>query len=1046
MTLARTLLLPPLLAFLTTGLDLIAQSPSPAPTAPVAGAASRATGTITGRVLGSDGNTFLERVRVTVEGTTTETFTDDTGFYRLDAVPAGPARVTLYYTGMTPNTAVVNVTAGETARHDVSLVAAGRKDPAGSVTELDAYVVTTSREMSGAAIAINEQRFAPNNKTVVATDELGFIPEGNVAEFIKFLPGVSIESVGGFARSISLNGVPPEYVPVTIDGFSVATANPAGGTTRDVSLDMLSINNLARIEVIFSPTPESLGSALAGSVNMIPRSSFERAKPVVDWNLYLLMRDNARDFHKTPGPQRATTRKVHPGFDFTYLKPVNKNFGFTIAAGTSTNYLNQDYILNTWRGASAGTNGTTFPNTTFDQPYLSSTAVRDNTKESTRNSFSTTVDARLGAHDRLTFSFQFSSTSFANMSRNLTFNVGATDVGGFTPFSTRGRTGAGSLGLANTGQTRDNRTVMPTLTWRHTGPVWQAEAGLGYSRASHTLRNMDRGLFNTTAAQRTGVTVSFADVFYLRPGIITVTDGTTGAPVDPYKLSNYALLNATGSEQHTVDSQRTAYANLRRAFDWRVPIVLKSGFDFRRQERDLEAPTTSVTYVGADGRASTTLAGGDDAALPFLDPGASRRFPPFGFPRVEWISNEAVLEHYRANPAQFTTAPNSDYRSIIANSKFAQESVSSVYLRADVDLLRGRLKLVGGVRVEQTNINADGPRTDPTLNYQRTAAGALVLDAAGRPVPIATDNIGISRLTFLRRAAHVEKEYLRLFPSLNASYNVRENLVARAAVYQSIGRPNLNVYAGGLTLPDTELPPSATNRIAVNNAGIKAWTAKTVNARLEYYFQGVGQISIGGFRRDYENFFQTVTFSPPADFFELFGVDPAVYGGYPVATQRNLTEIVKTSGVDFSYKQVLTGLPNWARGVQVFANASAQRVTGAASSNFYGYVPRTYSWGTSLTRQKFNLRANWNYRGRQRTGAGLATDPQSFFWTSKRLNVDLGGEYYFRRGFAVFANLRNVTNALEDIEVTGPLTPPHAQLRSRQDFGSLWTFGLKGSF
>ena len=78
-------------------------------------------------------------------------------------------------------------------------------------------------------------------------------------------------------------------------------------------------------------------------------------------------------------PQRAATRKVHPGFDFTYLKPVNKNFGFTISAGTSTNYLNQDFIQNTWRGASAETNGTTFPHTTPDRPYLSSTAVRDNT-------------------------------------------------------------------------------------------------------------------------------------------------------------------------------------------------------------------------------------------------------------------------------------------------------------------------------------------------------------------------------------------------------------------------------------------------------------------------------------------------------------------------------------------------------------------------------------------------------------------------------------------------------------------------------------------
>jgi TonB-dependent receptor len=632
------------------------------------------------------------------------------------------------------------------------------------------------------------------------------------------------------------------------------------------------------------------------------------------------------------------------------------------------------------------------------------------------------------------------------MSRTLTFNVGAVDPGGFTLFSTRGRTGSGSLVLANTGQTRDNRTVMPTLVWRHTGPVWRADAGFGYSQARHTLRNMDRGLFNTTNAQRTGVTISFADIFYLRPQVITVTEGASATPVDPYKLANYALLSTTGSEQHTSDVKRTAYASLGRSFDGRVPVTLKAGIDVRQAQRDLQGFSSSFSYVGRDGRASTTLAGGDDAALPFLDAGASLRVAPFGFPRIEWVSNEAVLESYRANPTHFVPNANSEYRSIVSASKFAQETVSSAYLRGDVEFLQRRLKFIGGVRAEQTNVTADGPLNDPTRNFQRTANGTLILGANGRPLPVTTDALATSRLTFLERAAHAEKEYLRLFPSLNASYQMRENFVVRAAVYETIGRPNFNQYAGGVTLPDTESPPTGANRIVVNNAGIKAWSARTVNARLEYYFAGVGQISIGGFRRNYEDFFEAVTFRAPAEFFELYGIDPSVYGGYDVATQRNIPGTVKTSGVDFSYKQSLTSLPPWARGVQVFANASAQRVTGEAAENFYGYVPRTFSWGVSLTRQKFNLRANWNYRGRQRTGSGAAFDPASFTWGSKKLNLDLQGEYYFRRGFALFANLRNVNDATEDFEIASPLTPPHAQFRSRQDFGSLWTVGLKGSF
>ena len=50
------------------------------------------------------------------------------------------------------------------------------------------------------------------------------------------------------------------------------------------------------------------------------------------------------------------------------------------------------------------------------------------------------------------------------------------------------------------------------------------------------------------------------------------------------------------------------------------------------------------------------------------------------------------------------------------------------------------------------------------------------------------------------------------------------------------------------------------------------------------------------------------------------------------------------------------------------------------------------------------------------------------------------------RNFSVFANLRNVNDPTDDVEIAGPNTPPVAQFRQRAEFGSLWTFGLKGTF
>jgi hypothetical protein len=133
----------------------------------------------------------------------------------------------------------------------------------------------------------------------------------------------------------------------------------------------------------------------------------------------------------------------------------------------------------------------------------------------------------------------------------------------------------------------------------------------------------------------------------------------------------------------------------------------------------------------------------------------------------------------------------------------------------------------------------------------------------------------------------------------------------------------------------------------------------------------------------------------------------------------------------------------------VFANASAQRATGDDSANFAGYIPRSGSWGVSYTREKYNARVNWNYRGRQRRApiaAGPSIEPGTYNWGSKRLYMDVLGEYYFRKRFAVYANFRNIGAAPEDFEIAGPSTPSHAQFSQRVDYGSLWVFGVKGSF
>lgn len=154
------------------------------------------------------------------------------------------------------------------------------------------------------------------------------------------------------------------------------------------------------------------------------------------------------------------------------------------------------------------------------------------------------------------------------------------------------------------------------------------------------------------------------------------------------------------------------------------------------------------------------------------------------------------------------------------------------------------------------------------------------------------------------------------------------------------------------------------------------------------------------------------------------------------------------TGLDVNYKQVLTFLPDWARGIQVFGNISTQRAQGDQATNFSGFIPKTCNWGISLTRDRFDIRANWNYRGRARRGlvSGRGIEPDTYTWSAARLYLDITAEYRLNRKFSVFGSVRNLNNAPEDFEVAGPNTPAAARFRQREEFSALLTFGIKGTF
>jgi iron complex outermembrane receptor protein len=1020
------------------------------------------TGTIEGRVLNVSNGDYLNAARVSVEGSTAETLTDRFGQYRLTGVPAGEVKLKVGYTGLNTESRVVSVGAGVTSQQDFELRAASSTPIRGEqVIQLDAFTVAAGREMSGAGIAINEQRFKPNVSTVVSADEFGDNTDGNPGEFMKFLPGVTADTNGsGEPRVISLAGSPVAATPVTIDGFRLANSS---GLDRQTVFDQVTLNNMSRIEVDKSQTPDHAADAIGGSINMVSKSAFEHRRAELVTRAYVTTRDGSGSFSKTPGPGQGPSVKPRAGYDFTYIKPVNAKFGFTLTGVHNSKWGPQNFEGMNWapNGASASS-GFAAP---VENPYMNRFNPMIGGGFTTRDSIGATIDFRLTKYDVFSFAFNLAKFQLTFNNRTLNYIVGAVDsAASYGPSFTHGSVGKGSVstqgGQSWAFQDQFATTYMPTITYRHNGSVWQLEAGASYSHSLKHVRDIDKGFYNNHVIDLQGLTLNYDGIGRSTVTSITATDAS-GAPVDLTNLNNYTIRNVQSNQSDIASVYRSANASAKRQVNFGpVAATLKVGFDVRQDMRD-QTPyglgSWTANFVGADGIADGSAGTGaqspDDKAGILLDPTFAGQ-TVFGAPKFQWPSTYKLYQLIKANPSYATQTAAQAVTTVqnnVNNSKHLSETISSGYARLDFHFMDNRLWIVTGARYERTTDEGEGKKRDQTLMFQKDSSGKLVLDGAGKPIKLTDDLVQQAKLTYLERGQKSERTYSGIYPSINASFNVSSNLIARAAIGKTLFRPNYSNIIPGMELPD---PSSSSKTITDNNPDLKPWTSINYNLALEYYFNNsAGLITIGGFRRNIRDFFVSNTHVITDTEMAERGIDPTVYAGYNLSTTINGSD-AKVTGVEYSYKQALTMLPHWARGLTVFHNGTIQRLTGGASgpgtdlgnsTPFTNYVPQTYSTGVSFGRDRITLKADWTYRARERQTL-MNNAVRSFNYNAPKHVVDVTGDFRLTKQFSLFGSARNLAHQREDLERYTDGTPGYARTSNRADFKPLYTLGVKGTF
>src|SRR5438105_2662294 len=154
--------------------------------------------------------------------------------------------------------------------------------------QLEAVTVTgirASREQS-----LNQKRNADSIVEVITAEDIGKLPDKNVADAIQRIPGVNISSgaggEGGFSENdrVSIRGTSPSLTQTLINGHAVGTGdwfvlNQTEAVGRSVSYSLLPSEIVSKVTVHKSSQADLVEGGVSGTVDIETRTPLSFKKP-----------------------------------------------------------------------------------------------------------------------------------------------------------------------------------------------------------------------------------------------------------------------------------------------------------------------------------------------------------------------------------------------------------------------------------------------------------------------------------------------------------------------------------------------------------------------------------------------------------------------------------------------------------------------------------------------------------------------------------------------------------------------------------------------
>ncbi|MEO7598266.1 MAG: TonB-dependent receptor, partial [Opitutus sp.] len=922
---------------------------------------------------------------------------------------------------------------------------------------LDTFTVSGQREFEGDALATNEQRFAPNVKVVMSSDSFGTINEGNPGEFLKYLPGITVDYVAADVRTVSVRGFAPQFTNVYWDGMRM-TSSASGSSARIFEFEQVSINNTSRTEITKLPTPDLPSDSLGGTINFVSKNAFERRGAQLNYRFYLNGNNENLSLKKTPGPDSSKHYKILPNIDFDYTLPVNDRFGIVVTGLSSNQYVEQHRWQPTWNYAQAGATPT--------NPYLQQWQLQDGPKTTNRDSLAVKGDWKVTDTQVLSLALQnnYYHSFFGN--RNLNFNVGTvatpSTTGGtslaYLPDSVTSAQGRATVTQGSSFRDKYGNTFASKINWSLNSGDWFSNAGVAYVKSRTWYRALGRGHFSNVGTTLQGVSkVSAKDINL--DSLNWQAFNAAGAVLDPNDLSNYRLGTLRDDPIDGFALSKEAKGEIGRSFDISFPLKVSLGFDVREETRDNRRYQNDYTYLGQDGVANTA----DDNAGAYLDTTYLGIDPYWGYKPIQWINPNKLSDTLNANPNWFRLGTGTNQTGVQAelfrrqNSERVSERVSAGFFQFDGHLLDNKLGFVGGVRYERTEDKGQGLLNDPDAVWQRNSNGTFVDNdpVASGVQRVRKTEAGTAgsmqelNLTTIERGYKADRSYDGFYPSLHFTYNLTRDLLVRVAYAKTFGRPDYVLIIPATTIDaDDNDPINNPGTLTIRNSGLKPWTAENYEASIEYYPKAGGLVSFGAFTKDLSDFWQTRSGTLDASLASQLGVDPR-YIGWGVATTVNGGD-AKIQGVEFNLIRPLDFLPGYGRYFTIKLNGTKLHLEGPKATDFTGFIEETGNFNIGFNKKPYSANITFNYRGRQKnlpqTGAQYGATTGFYEYYAPRTFVDLSGEMRITKHLSLFAGVRNLFNKQQVLQRYNDVSPTYSKNFRFEEFAISISAGVKGTF